>query len=493
MNRFFTWLLSSSAGFYLNLFVLGLLTTGAFAATSYDVTNEPQMNLDVSITSSQTTGIRIASPQRNGTDHIFTAMTGGVLRIRWGSYQEDIYYSLATRNTSTNTVTLTGTVLRNLCPYSTRTYTSCGNGRNWGKGAIVELNQDARLFNLKANVDRANVFTASGGVTFSGSGSFRVPNYANTTERDRQNPNPRDGQLAYHVASGSFIQRVGSAWLAVGSATTPNATEAVAGKVELPTLAELQNRTATGSTGAPTVLSLNWLVKNGTGTTTAGRIPQLNINGVLSATLGGTGVRNPSSGGVLIAQGSGAMKTVAGTTSGNVLRYNGGTKNWESQSLSACQLLYANTASAADVGANDTAEFNFDKTYSLAANALNAGDLIHIRGAGRWVSDSGNVTFRVKMGSTAHVLVFTGASAGNLAKTFTFDTAVHVRTVGAAGTLLPQSSVPISGSGTQVFASSTTRTMDTTASNTIQVSAQFSAARAAAAASLYNFSITRCR
>src|SRR4029077_13266614 len=42
------------------------------------------------------------------------------------------------------------------------TIVSCGAGQNFSKGAIVELTQDARLFNMKANIDRNNTVTGSG-------------------------------------------------------------------------------------------------------------------------------------------------------------------------------------------------------------------------------------------------------------------------------------------------------------------------------------------
>ncbi len=133
--------------------------------TSYLVSNESEMFLNVAISTTQTSGIIIAAPQRNGSNKTFGTTAGGVLRITSGSQIEDIFYQTATVNAD-YTVTLSATgLIRNLDPNNQTAYVSLGAGYSFGKGSVVELTQDCRLFNLKASVDTANTFTGTQTVT----------------------------------------------------------------------------------------------------------------------------------------------------------------------------------------------------------------------------------------------------------------------------------------------------------------------------------------
>lgn len=287
MKSFFSWLFDSMARTYTALAILvisvSLASAAATQTTSYDVTNNPQMYLDVSITSTQTTGIKLSALSRNGTTVIFPNMTGGILRLRSGTRVEDLSFTGATVNSSTKVVTLAG-VTRNICWNIANSIVSCGNGLSFSKGSIVELNVDARLLNFKANKDRANIFTASGSISFSGSGSFAYPTFATTAARDQAlGANPGGPvRTACVTATGLCYKYIGGSWTAEASGTTANAEETVAGKVQLATLAAMQSLNGTGSTGAQNVVPLRWLVKNASGAVSAGRIPTLGSNGLLS-------------------------------------------------------------------------------------------------------------------------------------------------------------------------------------------------------------------
>ena len=292
------WVTESTARTVTGLFVLMLVVgvgtrlTHAAAFTSYDVTNEPQMHLAVNITPTQTTGIILSAPQLNAANHTFATTTGAVLRIRYGSYQEDISYTSATVNSTTYQVTLIG-VTRNLCPQVARSYVSCGNGRSWGIGAIVEENNDARLFNLKANIDRANTYTASGAISFSGSGSFTPPYFATTAARDQALGASPTGKvkMACVSATGLCYLSTNNTWTAIGSQGIGNASETTLGLVQLGTIKDQTGATVTGSSGAPTVVQTQYLTGSG-GLSKRGRIPYLGANGFLSGSLLGTGVRS---------------------------------------------------------------------------------------------------------------------------------------------------------------------------------------------------------
>ena len=219
------------------------------AITSYDVTNEVQMYLDTTISATTATGIVLASPQRNGANHTFATLTGGVLRLRSGSKVEDIHYSLAEVR-SNNTVNLQG-VTRNLCTGITKAYVTCGNGKQFSRGALVELSVDARLLNLKANIDRDNVYTAE--QSYSESGAFKMPTFTTEAERDRQT-DEGDGNLACVTGTSQCYDYIGGAWRAHSGSNVTNATQTVAGKVEIATLAEMSTHSSTGSTAANLVV-----------------------------------------------------------------------------------------------------------------------------------------------------------------------------------------------------------------------------------------------
>ena len=294
LYKLFKYITRSTASTVTGLIMLTLLTSGityyAHAAStqtkSYDVTNEPQMRLAVNLTTTQTTGIIIAAPKLNAANHTFATTTGGVLRIRFGAFQEDISFTGATVNPTTYQVTLVG-VTRNLCPHVTRAYMSCGAGRPWGIGAIVELNNDARLLNLKANIDRDNRFSASGAIAFIGSGSFAPPWFSTTADRDQQLGASPSGptKMACVSATGLCYLSTGGAWTTIGSTGVSNASETVAGKVQLGTLKDHSGSTVIGSTGAPTVVQTRYLTSSGGTSHYNARIPILGTGGMLSSSV----------------------------------------------------------------------------------------------------------------------------------------------------------------------------------------------------------------
>lgn len=111
----------------------------------------------------------------------------------------------------------------------------------------------ATAINSKAG--NAEDETITGDWTFSGdvifSGSERIPVYANATARDAAITSPVNGMQVYNTADGKFQDYTGGAWVDRESGGTfPNASETVAGKVEIATTAEATAGTDTGGTGA---------------------------------------------------------------------------------------------------------------------------------------------------------------------------------------------------------------------------------------------------
>ncbi len=129
-----------------------------------------------------------------------------------------------------------------------------------GAGITVVLSNPYNLYediqtaiNTKVNTGGD---TITGLIDFSGSGRIQVPVFADSTARDAAIPSPVNGLMVYSTADGEFQAYQSGAWASVSSGSTqPNATETVAGKVELATQSEANTGTATGGTGASLVVT----------------------------------------------------------------------------------------------------------------------------------------------------------------------------------------------------------------------------------------------
>lgn len=149
-------------------------------------------------------------------------------------------------------------------------------------------------------------------------------------------------------------------------------------------------------------------------------------------------------------------------------------------------LLYANTAESAE-HENTTDAADFDKSYTIAANTLKAGDVIRIRGHVT-VNDNNaadTLTLLLKIGSVT--IVSSDALDVADGDIFYFDAEVIVRTIGAAGTIVANGITAYDAAGTDTepnnFVLAETA-LDTTAAAKIAVNADWSAAHADNEASL---------
>jgi len=140
--------------------------------------------------------------------------------------------------------------------------------------------------------------------------------------------------------------------------------------------------------------------------------------------------------------------------------------------------LYANTAASAAVS-NTTTETAFDKSYTIPANLLVAGDVLTIKGQviATATNSTDTLNIKLKLGST--VLVASAAvDVANNDVVF-FEITVLVRTAGASGTYVAAghcSTVGAAGTVTQRAAFVASTAIDTTATNAITVTATWSAA-----------------
>lgn len=217
----------------------------AVLTTSYEVESGFYTTLKNSISKTQTTGIII---------NVVPTITKGVLNFDANNTREEWVGFGSITDNGDGTATL-GDVTRGL-PLTGETFTGSSTRSFPHSGGVckVTLVDYHALFNLKANKDRANTFTAdntfTNDVDFSGaSATFRLPNHS-TASRDLLVA-PANGMKIYNTTTGEEQIYNAGTWytLATGS-TQPNATTVAAGKVELPTQAENDNGDPTGGTGA---------------------------------------------------------------------------------------------------------------------------------------------------------------------------------------------------------------------------------------------------
>lgn len=483
--RLFRWFINPVRRLDVIAALLFLGGTGVFAAqtTSWDVTNNPQMYLDASISSSQTANVKIAALKRNGSTVIFPNMTGGVLRIRQGTRVEDISYTSATVNATTKAVTLAG-VVRDICWNQALVLTTCGNGQAFSKGATVELSTDSRLFNFKANKDRAQTFTArqtfGSGVTLTGSGYALELNRLTTTERDALT-NVKNGTVIYNKTTGLINQYLTGAWSAVGTDATPNATESAAGKFLVTSFLHLANRSQTGATAALNALTPRWLVKNGSGATSAYLLPQLGGNGVIATSLGGTGTGGTAgvaSGSILVYQKNNSPKPLYATSTNQVILSTDG-KNWNAGSAPMdVNVLTGSTASTNRTFTNPQALVNFDQTGSLLPAQLNTkGAIIHVYATGTVTEAGANgINIALRLGGTT-VATCTTAAITSSSIQWAVNFYLVVRTAGAGG-VIEGSATGMAGTKTCSSANTNTTSFDTTATYTANIAGSFQGSNA---------------
>ena len=436
------------------------------AATTYDVHNVPDMTLSVRISATQTTGIKINPPRRNGLTVTFPTTSGGVLEFRQGTKIEQIYYSLAQVNATTKVITLSGTVVRDLSWNSCLTYGSNSAGQIFTPGGTtVRLVNDCRLFNLKLNKDRSNILTASGALTFSGSGSLAIPTFSSTILRNQQLGTTPGGpvRVSCVTAMGACYYYLGGAWTSFGSGAQLNATDAVSGKVQIITASDLGNLTSTGSTGAQNVLTPRWVIKNGSGGSSASRIVMTDERGVILASLGGLGRRNPTQSGVLVGNGSSGALAITASASGRIIRSNVNRTYvdaaFPAPAISKVLLVPEKIITA--VG--DT---NFTSNYPIQASTILTGSVIELHASGSGGSSGADFAYGLKLGSTE---LCASDHAGGARNFWTLKATITFIANGAVGRMLTDCYIFSGPSvGTQT-ASGSSVTLNTTISNNVNV------------------------
>jgi hypothetical protein len=179
---------------------------------------------------------------------------------------------------------------RGLSLTSTTRLTVAENVKTHGSGVTIIEAPDHYTLNDKASLSLDNTWT--GDQTFEGDTTFEqsitVPVYADATARDAAITSPTNGMEVYLTDTGKFYDYTAGAWIARESGGTfPNASDTVAGKVELATEAEVIAGTGTGATGAELVIpnDSTAIVATSAGVADAGKLARLGATGKFDNTL----------------------------------------------------------------------------------------------------------------------------------------------------------------------------------------------------------------
>lgn len=147
--------------------------------------------------------------------------------------------------------------------------------------------------------------------------------------------------------------------------------------------------------------------------------------------------------------------------------------------VDATQTLYVSTAASAAIS-NVSAITAFDKSFTIAANTLQVGDIIRIyaQGIATATNSTDTLTITLKIGSTTVVATAALDVANN--DIFQIEAFLVIRTIGASGTFVTSGynliGPPATAAQISFFKASTT--IDTTAAQAITVSATWSVASA---------------
>ena len=258
-------------------------------ADSWDVNSGDETTLAVPINSTQTTSIQFAAMTINGSTLSWATTGGGIVEISEsvdGTIKRE-WINFTGGSTTNNIFTPSG-VTRGV-DRDAATRTTATAGQTFNKGARVRLVVSHLLLNQKADVDRANTFSAGVTQTFNGLISpstvtfttdgdefFTLPSLT-TAERDSLSA--VEGMIIYNETTSQVNSYEGGAWVTSTSGSVSNGSTTVAGKFEEATTAEQGAATATGGTGARLIPAVANLVKTSSGSGDENKIALLNSSG----------------------------------------------------------------------------------------------------------------------------------------------------------------------------------------------------------------------
>lgn len=481
-------------------------------ASAQDFTEGSLIN---SMTTSVTSGVTVKAIEVNGSP--VTWATGKhrlfiVQKTRTKLKVEKV--EVASASQSGSTVTL-GTLTRRLSLTDGTDFTASGTAQSFAAGATVYLATDAQFWEQQAFIDLANTFTANqllsstNELQFADSAtaiwddgsdlSFKDSNNSTITLATIAAAAGADEKVAVHT--GETAQFVGAA-NSDGFLRTGDGLSYTDGGVfvtlDVAQLKDASSSELTISSGSITRTNSHHTVD------TESDASSDDLNTIAGATDGDY---------ITITAANTARSVVIKDAADNILtadsndftiddidkswtgRYDG--SNWKEVARGDVPgtanpvQIGAITATSTGVGASSTAEANMDKTITIPADSFNdAGATLHIKAAGGCTIASGSLTIRVKLGSTAMGLIAQTATPTD--EPWVIDAHITARTVGASGSLLIGGTGIFSNDnvvaiGNTLATKPAAKTIDTTGSLTLQISAQFSASDASHDADIDTF------
>lgn len=218
-----------------------------------------------------------------------------------------------------------------------------------------------------------------------------------------------------------------------------------------------------------------------------------------SGTIVGNGVQALGVPGTVTAKPFNLLSTAIDTTATQLIKV---TATWSTTDAGNSVLLkqmnvtldrgsqYNTTAESASI-TNTTVATAFDKTYTIAGNSLNVGDVIRIRAQGiaPTTNSTDTLTVTLKIGTTTIIATAAVNVADNDVFFITAD--VVIRTIGATGTFVANGTqtLGVVGTATALPWNKVSTAIDTTAAQTISVFATWSVASASNIVTLSTLSV----
>lgn len=386
--------------------------------------------------------------------------TSGYAEISYGDRREIISFGASSVHATTKVTTWTD-VRRGLPQTNTTANFTAGTGIVWPKGATVRVIDYSNYIHQTAFKDAANTFTAN--QTISSTNELRFADSATAVWDDGTSLSFKDSTTATKTL----------AQLAAAAGTD----EKTKVSINDTTGDYLLNKLAAG-TGV-TLTETN-----------DGGDEDITIAAVNTVDTGHTGLSTITTGGLLVGAGTSNMTIIGPGTTGQVPLSNGTTIVMGTPPTFD-RVLYVAPDNTAAVGASSTAEVDTDNTYTLGAADATVGATYRFYASGKYTMNSGTLTVKLKAGAVTLFSLVSSTTGSN--KYWELSGQITCQSTGASGAFSFGFFGMVNSATPTLFTQdgNTAITIDTTGTNVLKTSAQFSASDAGHAFTMTNFTIER--
>lgn len=391
--------------------------------------------------------------------------TKGYAEISYGDRREVISFGAASVNATTKVTTLTD-VRRGLPQTNTTANFTAGTGLVWPKGATIRVIDYTNYIHQTAFKDIANTFTEdqtieSGNKVLFGDSDAYVYTDNGGTDLKFKDANNSEKTLSELSAAGGSDEKVA----VTSDDTTPD---------------YLLNKLAAGT-------GITLTETNGGGN------EDVTIAAVNTVATGHTGLSSVTTGGLLVGAGTSNMTIIGPGSSGQVPLSNGTTIAMADLPMDY-NIVQLSASAGSAVGTSTTSEVDAAPNYAITGGSFTAvGQMYKFDIFGEVDVNGATCTLRVKVGTTT-LATFTMSSGGTTTdRGFYISGVIMCKATGGSGSV--QTAFRFTGdspTGTTIQAEETLATsFDTTASNTIQVSAQYNGSNSGNAMTIHAFNATK--